>query len=157
MAALMKIRSMLAKTVNLSAKQESKVLSMAKLEPIVVDPTLLLNTDFSGITPAQKEAVLSLSGKRYQHSWQLSDARGAWWSWNSLASGIEYHYGLGDYTGDLLWDMFRIVVFPAERIQSASLSGYHLRTFATGLGAFGQSQHYNVQIAGPQRCQNRGC
>ena len=39
-----------------------------------MDPTQLLNADFSGITEAQKEAVMSLSGQQYQHTWQFSNA-----------------------------------------------------------------------------------
>jgi hypothetical protein len=35
---------------------------------------MLVDADFSKITVAQKEAILSLSGKRYQHTWQLSEA-----------------------------------------------------------------------------------
>jgi PiT family inorganic phosphate transporter len=67
-------RRVLGETITLSAKQESKVLSLAKLEPILVDPEMLVDADFSKITIAQKEAILSLSGKRYQHTWQLSEA-----------------------------------------------------------------------------------
>ncbi len=67
-------RSVIGKAVSINAKQESKVLLLAKLNPIRVDPSRLLNADFGDITQAQIEAVMSLSGQQYQHTWQFADA-----------------------------------------------------------------------------------
>ena len=73
-AGVKEFRGALANSAELSAKQESKVLSLAELEPIVIDTTRILNADFGTITPTQIKAVLALSGKQYQHAWQFSEA-----------------------------------------------------------------------------------
>jgi len=69
-----KFRATLSEQMSLSEKQESTILSRAKIDIMFVDEGKLWRLGHSTLSKVQKAEVWNIVGERFQHSWMLDDA-----------------------------------------------------------------------------------
>ena len=74
---LAEFKDVLAKTLPLTADQRARVLNVAKIEPVTISSSLLFKLYKSSLNVDQRRAVIRLSGRSFDHHWELEEALAA--------------------------------------------------------------------------------
>ncbi|MGD2083416.1 MAG: inorganic phosphate transporter [Chromatiales bacterium] len=67
-------RRLLAQRAGLGRTAERRVLSVARIAPIELDPARIAELDGRWLSAGQRRAVEALSGRRFEHRWALAEA-----------------------------------------------------------------------------------